>query len=92
MKQSSVLLAWFFGLAIVGSTVSAHAEKVRPKDSVVTGVNVRAEAASDSASLGVMRPGETLPYDGSVPGVVLPARAHGAPHAHKRAGQAGEHY
>lgn len=60
---SSFVLALF----ILSYSIAAHAERVRPKSDVVTGVNVRAEAAGGSASLRLLRPGEHLPYDGSVP-------------------------
>lgn len=80
MKRSPVLLAWLFGLVILGTVASTHAEVVRPKNAVVTGVNIRAQSASNSPAVGIMRPGESLPYDGSVPywhRVILADGGHG---------------
>jgi hypothetical protein len=43
------------------------ADVVRPSDRVVNGVNIRSQPNSQSPSLGLLIPGEELPYLGSVP-------------------------
>lgn len=45
----------------------AHADSVIPRESVRNGVNIRASDTSDSIALGLLAPGESLPYVGSVP-------------------------
>lgn len=54
-------------LSIVVAAAQAHADRVVPVAAVTTGVNLRAAPVSDSAVLGVLRPGEQVAYIGSVP-------------------------
>ena len=49
-------------------SASTSADRVRPKDSVITGVHVHAEASGDSQSLTLLRPNKSLLYDSSVLG------------------------
>ena len=67
MKQRSAIAAWLLGLAFSATPVPSLADWVQPRDSVTSGVHIRAEATRESTSLGLMRPGERLPHGGSVP-------------------------
>ena len=45
----------------------AQADRVTPSDRVTNHVTIRAAATSNSADLGSLSPGETLPFVGNVP-------------------------
>jgi len=46
---------------------SLWAEVVRPDDRVVNGVVIRSQPTTQSSSLGLLRPGEELPFRGAMP-------------------------
>lgn len=63
-----ILVATLCLIAFLAVTAGvAHAERVAPRDTVTSSVNIRSAPSASSASLGVLRPGEHLDYVGSVP-------------------------
>lgn len=67
MQRSNLFLTCLLALIIISWSSGSYADRVTPKSTVVTGVNVRESASSSSVSLRMLGPGESLPYDSSVP-------------------------
>lgn len=67
--RTTFAAAWGTAVLLAAMLLSlpALAERVVPRDTVVSGVVIRAEATSQSAQLGSLSPGESLPYVDSVP-------------------------
>ncbi len=72
-------LLLFIVMATVSARHAAAADCVRPSSEVVNGVTIRAAPSTSSAALSTLRPGETLPFIGSVPNWNEAAVASGEP-------------
>ena len=57
----------FVSAVLTVLSTSASADQVVPSDRVTSGVTIRAAATTNSASLGILRPGESLPWVQNVP-------------------------